>query len=78
MPVIVKPIFGPPIKSEEEEDPGEGSPSKRKVERMGTKGIMGEPFACLEVINKLGIIGRSIRHKANMDPLDVEMLDLFE
>ena len=39
---------------------------------------IGEPLACIEVMNKLGILGRATRHKANMDPLDVEMLDLFE
>ena len=35
-------------------------------------------LACLEVENKLGVVGRSTRNKANMDPLDGEMLDLFE
>jgi hypothetical protein len=30
------------------------------------------------VINKLGVVGRSTRNKANMDPLDGEMLELFE
>jgi hypothetical protein len=43
-----------------------------------SKANRGEPLACLEVINKLGVVGRSTRHKANMDPLDSEMLDLFE
>lgn len=35
-------------------------------------------IACLQVINKLGVVGRSTRNKANMDPLDGEMLELFE
>ena len=30
------------------------------------------------MINKLGVVGRSSRNKANMDPLDGEMLELFE
>ena len=52
---------------------------REKTKRLGTRKVQrGEPLACLEVINKMGIIGRSIRNKSNMDPLDVEMLDLFE
>jgi len=38
----------------------------------------GEVLACIEIINKLGVVGRSARNKANMDPLDGEMLELFE
>jgi len=40
--------------------------------------VEGEVIACLEVINKMGVVGRATRNKANMDPLDGEMLELFE
>jgi hypothetical protein len=45
---------------------------------VGGEGRRGEVVAVLEVVNKLGVVGRSVRGKANMDPLDGEMLELFE
>ena len=35
-------------------------------------------LACIEVINKLGIVGRTTRNKASVDPIEGEMLELFE
>ena len=37
-----------------------------------------EVLAVLEVENKLGVMGRASRNKANLNPIDGEMLDLFE
>ena len=35
-------------------------------------------LAIVEIINKLGVVGRASRNKASIDPLDAEMLELFE
>ena len=35
-------------------------------------------MACLEVVNKKGVVGRATKKKANVDPIDGEMLELFE
>ena len=35
-------------------------------------------LACLEVINKMGVVGRSTTKKASVDSIDGEILELFE
>eukprot|EP00347_Sterkiella_histriomuscorum_P012659 403367722 len=71
MPVIVKPILTLHQQSQQE------------IMITGEKVIANieegnDVLACIEVINKMGVVGRSNRNKASLDPLDGEMLELFE
>jgi hypothetical protein len=82
MPVLVKPIMETTFMSIQEQQIS-GHDFKSGGLAGGSQGMElkengGNVLACLEVINKLGVVGRSTRNKANMDPLDGEMLELFE
>ena len=81
MPILVKPIMASDesLTTEEMKITGETKktgetdhanyPSNNRIVKV---------VACLEVINKMGVVGRSTRNKANVDPIDGEMLELFE
>lgn len=76
MPILVKPIMASDdqLTSEEMKITGEGIKNGDGVVSAGGVKVL----ACLEVINKMGVVGRSTRNKANVDPIDGEMLELFE
>jgi hypothetical protein len=76
MPVIVKPIMSTEqISLQEMQIAGEATAASTNI-NFDLGG--GQVLACLEVINKMGVVGRAVRNKANVDPIDGEMLDLFE
>ena len=78
MPIIVKPITSNDQLTRQEMQITGDFMTKDQVSQEEQNNTGGEVLACLEIINKLGVVGRSARNKANMDPLDGEMLELFE
>ena len=41
-------------------------------------GPKGNTIACLEIINKRGIVGRALMRKVHLDSIDSELVELFE